>query len=147
MIKHWFLTLAFVLAVAPAAWSDARPVAVDQPVVVKKILQTRTTAAGQPLKVPQDPELIVTSYEIAPNTTLPLHKHPYARYAYVLSGELTVYAAQGRSFHYKTGDVVVEVIDQWHTGITGASPVKLIVFDQVPAGTPTTVLWDKDAKH
>ena len=146
-MKQGLLTLAVVFAAGSAAWADARPVVVDQPVVVKKILQTRTTAAGQPLKVPQNPELIVTTYEIAPNTTLPLHKHPFARYAYVLSGDLTVYAAQGRSFHYKPGDVVVEVIDQWHTGITGASPVKLIVFDQVPAGTPTTVLWDKNDKH
>jgi quercetin dioxygenase-like cupin family protein len=141
MVKPWLLTLAFVLLAVPPAWADA------QSVVVKKILQTRTTAAGQPLKVPQNPELIVTTYEIAPNTTLPLHKHPYARYAYVLAGEITVHAGEGRRFHYKTGDVIVEVIDQWHTGTTGASPVKLLVFDQVPAGTPSTVLWENSDKH
>jgi quercetin dioxygenase-like cupin family protein len=134
------------------AWADAQtvvkqPVVVEQPVTVKTILKTRTTAAGQPLKVPQNPELIVTTYEIAPNTTLPLHKHHYARYAYVLAGDITVHAAEGRRFNYKTGDVIVEVIDQRHTGITGSAPVKLVVFDQVPTGTPTTVLWDKTDKH
>jgi len=141
VLKRRFLPLAFVLVAMPAAWADA------QPVTVKKILQTRTTAAGQPLKVPPNPELIVTTYEIAPDTTLSLHKPPYARYAYVLDGEITVYASQGRRFHYKKGDVIVEVIDQWHTGKTGSSPVKLRVFDQVPPGTPTTVLWEPDHKH
>lgn len=138
-MKIWPLALAWVLLATPHALADA------QPVTVKTIVRTTETASGQPIKVPEHPELIVSTYEIAPHQTLPLHKHPYARYGYVLSGEITVDVRDGGSHHYVAGDVIVEVIDQWHSGSTGDLPVKLLVIDQVPEGSPTTILWEKTA--
>lgn len=136
-MKIWPLAIAVVLLSIPPALADSQPVA------VKKILETTETASGQPLKVPDHPELIVSTYEIAAHQTLPMHKHPFSRYGYVLSGEVTVKTRSGESYHYATGDVIVEVIDQWHTGTTGDQPAKLLVIDQVPPGTANTILYDK----
>jgi quercetin dioxygenase-like cupin family protein len=74
---------------------------------------------------------------------MPVHKHPYPRYAYVQAGHLTVYAPDtGQRYDYKAGDFIVEVIDEWHYGEnTGGEPVELLVIDQVPEGrSSNTVL-------
>jgi quercetin dioxygenase-like cupin family protein len=73
---------------------------------------------------------------------LPVHKHPSARYAYVLAGSLRVADADNtRSWDYKAGDFIVEMIDAWHYGTnTGSEPVRLLVIDQVEAGKTNTVV-------
>ncbi len=120
--------------------------AADPSVVVSPVLDTRTTATGQPIVLPQhDTELIVSRYVIQPGTSLPIHKHPYQRYAYVLSGKLRVTVAgtgpdAGRVFEYGPGEFVVEMRDEWHFGTAlGDAPVVLLVIDQVEAGHKATV--------
>ena len=78
-------------------------------------------------------------YEIPAGAKLPVHKHPSPRYAYVLAGTLRVATAdESRSWEYKAGDFIVEMIDAWHYGMnTGAEPVRLLVIDQVEAGRET----------
>ncbi len=52
--------------------------------VVTPVLKTDKTITGGKLTLPQgDVEVAVSQYEIAPGATLPIHKHPYPRYAYV----------------------------------------------------------------
>ena len=112
-------------------------------VVVTPLASTTVTATGQPITLPQkNAQVLVSSYEIPPGATLPVHKHPFPRYAYVLAGNLQVTNVDtGKSNTYKTGDFIVEMIDQWHQGANiGADPVKLLVIDQVEEGTQNTVL-------
>ena len=113
------------------------------PVTVTSILTTQQTAAGQPIRLPQhDVQLIVTRLVIPPGATLPVHEHPSQRYAYVLSGHLTVTLTDtGQVLDYKTGDFIVEVQNMWHYGTAvGPEPVVLLVIDQVEAGHTNTVL-------
>jgi quercetin dioxygenase-like cupin family protein len=140
------LPALLILASSVALGDNVNP----GPVVSSQILSTIVTAADQPIVLPQGPvRLIVTRIEIAPGAALPVHKHPYQRYAYVLSGNLTVTQTDtGASNDYKPGEVVVEMVDRWHSGrSTGTDPVRLIVFDQVPqempVGSAATVLRDR----
>ena len=87
-------------------------------------------------------QIIASIYDVMPGATLPVHKHPYPRYAYVLSGSLRVTNREnGRIDTYKTGDFIVESVGQWHTGANiGDEPVKLLVIDMVEKGQSNTVL-------
>ncbi len=113
------------------------------PVVVTPIKTTAVTSTGQPIVLPQkNVEVTASIYDIAPGATLPVHKHPFPRYGYMLSGTLKVTNVDtGKSDVFKTGDLIVEMVDQWHQGSNiGADPVKLLVIDQIEAGAQATVL-------
>ncbi|TIO40868.1 MAG: cupin, partial [Mesorhizobium sp.] len=72
------LAAAFYATTADALDSSATPV------VVTPLASKTTTASGQPIKLPQkNVEVQVSAYQIAPGATLPVHKHPFPRYAYV----------------------------------------------------------------
>ena len=60
------------------------------------------------------------------------HKHPFVRYAYVLTGTLRVTNTEtGHSNVYKTGDFIIEAIGQWHQAVNlDGRPLKLLVIDQ-----------------
>jgi quercetin dioxygenase-like cupin family protein len=137
------LIAILLIAASTAASADASG---SKPIVTTQILSTKVTAAGQPILLPAGAvRVIATRYEIAPGATLPVHKHPYPRYAYVLSGHLTVTDADsGARNTYQAGDVIVEMIDRWHSGQnTGTDPVRLLVIDQIPDGAAATILRDK----
>jgi quercetin dioxygenase-like cupin family protein len=113
------------------------------PVVVTPVKSTAVTSTGQPITLPQkNIEVTASIFDIAPGATLPVHKHPFPRYGYVLSGTLKVTNVDtGRSDTFKAGDFIVEMIDQWHQGSNiGLDPVKLLVIDQIEAGVQATVL-------
>ena len=113
------------------------------PVVVTPVKSTTVTSTGQPITLPQNNvEVTASIFDIAPGTTLPVHKHPFPRYGYVLAGTLKVTNVDtGKSDTFKAGDFIVEMIDQWHQGSNiGADPVKLLVIDQIEAGAKATVL-------
>lgn len=112
-------------------------------VVVTPLASTTVTAAGQPITLPRsNAQVLVSIFDIPPGATLPVHKHPFPRYAYVLAGILQVTAADtGKSQTYTTGSFIVEMIDEWHqANNVGAGAVKLLVIDQVEEGAPNTVL-------
>ena len=138
------LTVAALLAIcASFTAAHALDSGAAAPVVVTPVKTTAVTSTGQPLILPrQDVEVTASIYDIAPGATLPVHKHPFARYAYVLAGTLQVTNVDtGKSDVFKAGDFVVEMIDQWHRGSNiGADPVKLVVIDQIEAGAEATVL-------
>jgi quercetin dioxygenase-like cupin family protein len=118
----------------------------DQPeaaVVVKQVTSTAVTASGQPITLPQkDVHVFVSTFDIPAGANLPEHKHPFARYAYVLAGVLRVTNVEtGKSETYKQGDFIVEAIDQWHKATNiGADAVKLLVIDQMEGTGSNTVL-------
>jgi quercetin dioxygenase-like cupin family protein len=113
------------------------------PVRVTPVAAAMATASGQPIVLPRDNvQVVVSSYDIGPGAALPEHKHPFARYAYVLAGTLEVTNTEtGQSRVYKAGDFIIEAIDQWHKGANlGDGPVKLLVIDQVSGDANNVVL-------
>jgi quercetin dioxygenase-like cupin family protein len=137
--------LASTLLMAAALYANA-VLALDSTstaVVVTPLASRTTTASGQPITLPQkNVQVLVSTYDIAPGATLPVHKHPFARYAYVEAGTLQVTNVEtGKSNTYKTGDFIIEMIGQWHQATNiGDGPVKLLVIDQVEEGAKNTVL-------
>ncbi len=133
------LLLAAVLSTTTADALDSTNI----PVVVTPLASKTTTASGQPITLPQkNVEVQVSRYQIAPGATLPVHKHPFPRYAYVEQGMLKVTNVEtGASNTYKSGDFIIEMIGQWHQATNiGADPVKLLVIDQVEQGAKNTIL-------
>jgi quercetin dioxygenase-like cupin family protein len=101
-----------------------------------------TTNTGQPILVAQSPlTLTVSRVTIAAGASLPVHKHPFQRYAYVESGSIQVRNLDtGTAVEFKPGATIVEARDQWHTGTAlGTQPVVLLVIDQTPPGQANTV--------
>jgi quercetin dioxygenase-like cupin family protein len=133
------------LAFAAGLTLIAAPALADaiKPVVVTPLMTTSVTSSGQPIVLPQkDVQVIVSTYDIQPGATLPLHKHPSARYAYVLAGTLNVFnESTGETLTFKQGDFLLEAIGQWHRGSNvGADPVKLLVIDQIEKGNPIVIM-------
>lgn len=132
-------------ALFAAVWLSGPSDADEGSVKVTTIYSGSTNAAGQPIELPSGPlKLVVSEYEIAPGASLPVHRHPYQRYAFVQAGTLRVTNADtGATTVYKTGDVIVEMVDLWHTGANiGSDPVRLLVIDQLPPDKPSTILRD-----
>lgn len=136
---------SMTLLLAAALFADVAQ-ALDSsgmPVVVTPLASRTETASGQPITLPQkNVQVLVSTYDIAAGATLPVHKHPFPRYAYVQAGTLQVTNVEtGKSNTYKTGDFIVEMIGQWHQATNvGTDPVKLLVIDQVEEGVKNTVL-------
>jgi quercetin dioxygenase-like cupin family protein len=137
-----------LLGAALAPLGAARASETDKPaipVLVTSVLTAAVTATGQPIVFPPvNARVVVSTYDIAPGATLPEHKHPFARYAYVLAGRLRIANTEtGQSSVYKTGDFIIEAIGQWHKAVSlDARPVKLLVVDQV-AGDLNNIVMRK----
>ena len=131
------VALSFSIAFLPGASSALEGVTVTT-------LQERSeTASGKPITLPQrNVRVIVSMFDIAPGATLPVHLHPFARYAVVQAGSLKVTNDEtNESKVYKTGDFIVEMIGQWHRAENvGDDAVKLLVIDQVEGNANNTVL-------
>ena len=86
------------------------------------------------------PEITVLKMKIPAHTTLPWHTHPMPNAAYVLSGTLLVENKDGSLRKtLQAGDVLAEMVNTVHRGITGDQPVELIVFYAGVKGMPTAV--------
>ncbi len=134
-MKSFVITLGMVLALGIAHAADAPKV------VVTPVARTNTTIIGQPIVVPDHPDVIVSLATFPPGARIAEHQHPHPHFVYVLEGVLTVVNTDAnKTFEVKAGDFVAEMQDTWHYGINrGAVPVKLLVIDQVPAGSANNV--------
>ena len=115
------------------------------PVRVTRLLTAAVTAAGQSIVLCLNPATIVVSiYEIAAGAPLREHKHPFVRYASVLTGTLRVSNTEtGHNNVYKAGDFIIEAIGQWHQAVNlDDRPLKLLVIDQ-HAGQKSNVVIRK----
>jgi quercetin dioxygenase-like cupin family protein len=136
MIARTILVSAFTIALFAA-------VARAQEATATRLYSTTTTALGQPITLPKGTaEVVVWLYQIPVGARLPVHKHPSARYAYVLAGTLRVATSDDlRTWTYNAGDFLVEMIDEWHYGTNvGTEPVRLLVIDQVENGQANTIV-------
>lgn len=134
---------AAVVCGSPLHAESPRVETATKPVVVRPVMSATTTSSGQPIVLPQkDAQVIVSTYEIAPGAVLPVHKHPFPRYAFVQAGNLRVTNNDtGKSEDFKPGDFIIEAVGQWHFGTnTGKDAVKLLVIDMVEKGKANTVL-------
>jgi quercetin dioxygenase-like cupin family protein len=137
------LVLAAGIVASGAPRTDAQEAATVAKAKAARIFSATTTANGQPIVLPQgDVEVSVWTYDIPPGARLPVHKHPFQRYAYVLQGTLQVTDVEkNRTTDYKPGDFIVEMVDAWHYGVnSGKEPVRLLVIDQAPKGQANTLL-------
>jgi quercetin dioxygenase-like cupin family protein len=136
-MKDFVLAASFVLLASPLQAFESKSV------VVTSILSTTVTIGGQPIILPRkDTQILVSLYQIAPGVALPVHKHPFPRYGYVLTGTLQITDMETRkSSVYKSGDFIVETIGHWHQGVNiGTAPLRLLVIDQVEKGQSNTIL-------
>ena len=86
----------------------------------------------------------MSKVEIPAGFSLPVHRHPHPRYAYVLEGRIRVTNLDAAmAVEYGPGDVIIEARGQWHTGTAlGTGPVRLLVIDQTPPGETNTARRD-----
>jgi quercetin dioxygenase-like cupin family protein len=135
------MKIAAVLAGLALASTIAH--AADAPKVqVTPVTRTNRTVTGQPIVVPDHPDVIVSIATFPPGARIAEHQHPHPHYVYVLDGVLTVVNTDANmSFEVKAGEFVAEMQNTWHYGINkGAVPVKLLIIDQVPMGAAGNVL-------
>ena len=135
------MKIAAVLAGLALASTIAH--AADAPKVqVTPVTRTNRTVTGQPIVVPDHPDVIVSIATFPPGARIAEHQHPHPHYVYVLDGVLTVVNTDANmSFEVKAGEFVAEMQNTWHYGISkGAVPVKLLIIDQVPMGAAGNVL-------
>lgn len=86
------------------------------------------------------PEFSVLKITIPAHTQLKWHTHPMPNAAYVLSGELTLEKKEdGQKHLFTAGQVVAEMVDTLHRGVTGDSPVTLIVVYAGTKGMPLSL--------
>lgn len=110
--------------------------------VVTPVAKVTRMADGRPVRFPAgDAQVSACTYDIPPGARLPVHRHPYPRFAYVESGDLRVTFDDGRTFEYHAGGFIAEAVDTWHYGETlGAKPVRLLVIDTTPPGATNVEL-------
>jgi len=108
---------------------------------VETLLKAGASWDGTPYERYPDaaPELTVLKITIPPRTALPWHRHPMPNAAYVVSGELLVEKRDsGQTIRLVAGDVLPEMVNGVHRGVTGDVPVVLIVFYAGARGLPVS---------
>jgi quercetin dioxygenase-like cupin family protein len=126
--------LAFILCQAGNAVGENQPA-----IQSETLLRSSSSWDGEPYTAypAGQPELSVLKITIPPHTQLKWHTHPMPNAGYILSGELTVERKEdGKTQHFTAGQVVAEMVDALHRGVTGDGPVTLIVFYAGVEGMP-----------
>ena len=126
-MKRFVLALCFLFASTLAASTQEK-------IAATTLFQSTATAAGQPIVFPAGhTEVTALMVDIPAGADTGWHKHPWPRYAYVVSGAVTVENDAGESKTYRAGDFFVEQINIFHHGTTTV-PTRLLVVDQDVAG-------------
>lgn len=122
-----------LLAAGAAVAQQAAPTPAPTSIVLSR---TSTTITGQPLALPRPLEVVISVTEIPAGGVLPMHRHPWPRYAYVERGRLQVSYVEARLVReFGPGEAVIEAVDQWHEGrVIGNEPVRVVTIDHVPPG-------------
>jgi quercetin dioxygenase-like cupin family protein len=133
---------AAVAALGCASMAAAQSATQPAPVTTA-LKRMEATSSGQPIVMPQGPlRVTVSETSIPPHGSLPVHKHPYPRYVYVLSGRVRVTNLDtGQAAELKAGDMSIDPVGQWHKAeALGEEGARLITVDQALPGAATTVL-------
>jgi quercetin dioxygenase-like cupin family protein len=111
---------------------------VKSPVNIETLVQSNAAWDATPYTAyPHgQPLLSVLRITIAPHTALEWHSHRMPNAAYVISGELTLEEPDGTRRHFVAGHAITETVNRIHRGVTGETPVVLIVFYAGTLGLP-----------
>jgi quercetin dioxygenase-like cupin family protein len=139
----WLISASAVVLLHLPVARAAEPAPPTGPVGFKiaQILETTTTAAGQPIRFPQG-ENQITSFiiELAPGGQVGRHVHPVPLFSYILEGTLTVEVEGHAPRTFRAGEGFVDVVNLWHNGRNlGDRPVRLLVVFAGEKGTPTAI--------
>jgi quercetin dioxygenase-like cupin family protein len=86
------------------------------------------------------PELTMLKLTIPPHTALPWHRHPVPNAGYILSGELTIQDREsGKRHTYHAGEAFAETVDDVHRGVSGDTPVVVLITYAGTPGVPTSI--------
>ncbi len=121
---------------------QTRPEADAKSAVVQELVKSTRSWNGErlPAYAQGQPEITMLRITIPAGTRLKNHTHPVINAGVLLSGQLTVVAADGQTLHLKAGDSIVEVVNTWHYGINeGTVPAEIIVFYAGVVDAPITV--------
>jgi quercetin dioxygenase-like cupin family protein len=102
------------------------------------VFRSATTSAEQPIALPQGPvEVVASITELAPGASTPIHKHPYPRFGYVLSGRIELsYPQGGETKVFEAGSFFADPVGLWHQGrALDGKAVRMLIIDQAPPGT------------
>jgi quercetin dioxygenase-like cupin family protein len=137
------ISSAIAIVIASPAIAAAQPAATTTPVI-----RTDHTISGQPLRLPQGTaEFAGAIVDIPVGAIIPLHKHPWSRFAFIARGTIRVVNRDtGAVGEYKAGQMAAEAVDQWHEGsVVGDEPVRLIIFEILPPGVANVVPYTAPA--
>lgn len=147
MIKQTIRILAaltVILLLQPGcAMVRISPEADEASPVVKELVKTTQSWDGKVLPAyPQgQPEITILRISIPAGTQLDTHRHPVINAGVLISGQLTVVTADGKTLHLKAGDPIVEVVNTLHYGINqGKVPAEIVVFYAGVIDTPITIV-------
>jgi quercetin dioxygenase-like cupin family protein len=107
-------------------------------VVVEELVKTDRSWDGALLpEYPQgQPEITIVRVNVPAGARLDLHSHPVVNAGVLISGQLTVVTADGKTLQLKAGDPIVEVVNTSHYGINeGTVPAQIVVFYAGASGT------------
>jgi quercetin dioxygenase-like cupin family protein len=137
-VRIW-ASLSVILLLQPScAIVRIRQEANDASIVVKELVKTTKSWEGEILPpYPQgQPEITIRRISIPAGARLDTHSHSVINAGVLISGQLTVVTADGKTLHLKAGDPIVEVVNTAHYGINqGKVPAEIVVFY---AGTADT---------
>lgn len=111
----------------------------ESSIVVKDLVKTTQSWDGRfLLPYPQgQPEITIRRITIPAGARLETHSHAVINAGVLISGELTVVTADGKTLHLRAGDPIVEVVNTPHYGINeGKIPAEIVVFYAGAVDTP-----------
>lgn len=126
MLRYTLAFAATLLMVSPVLAENQA--AQNYQNLLTPLVSGGTDILGQTLTYPEGPVNITAAIvTIPPGGTTGAHRHEVPLFAYILEGELTVDYGEHGTRTYRTGDSVLEAINNTHAGTnTGAVPMKLL---------------------
>jgi quercetin dioxygenase-like cupin family protein len=137
--RYFVMVCAGLLLSAALGAVDSAHAKEPAAVQVETLMHTGASWDGVPYTAYPDgaPEITVLQITVAPHSALAWHTHPMPNAAYVLSGEITVEKkSTGEKKLITKGQVLPEMVNELHRGVTGDAPVVLIVFYAGTKGMP-----------
>jgi len=131
VVRRWALLSSVLLFQLGCATVRIGQEANESSIVIKDLVKTTKSWDGESLPpYPQgQPEITIRRISIPAGERLETHSHVVINAGVLMSGELTVMTADGKTLHLKAGDPIVEVVNTPHVGINeGKVPAEIVVF-------------------
>lgn len=137
-----FMVLAVLVLQAGCATAPGGPGGKAGAPAVKQLAKTTHSWNGAllPAYPRGQPEITVLRITIPPGAKLEPHQHTVINAGLLISGELNVVTADGKTLSLKAGDSNVEVVGTVHYGYNpGKIPAEIVVVYAGEEGKPVTI--------